>query len=56
MKHLSVSRVGLWSLFGFVAALQVSIVAAEALLGVVVVCWLWMLLSAAEMSEHATQH
>ena len=45
MKHLSVSRVGLWSLFGFVAALQVSIVAAQALLGVVVLCWLWMLAS-----------
>ena len=45
MRHLSVSRVGLWSLFGFVAALQVSIVAAQVLLGVVVLCWLWLLAS-----------
>ncbi len=45
MRHLSVSRVGLWSLFGFVAALQVSIAAAQVLLGVVVLCWLWMLAS-----------
>jgi O-antigen ligase len=45
MRHLSVNRVGLWSLFGFVAALQVSIAAAQVLLGVVVLCWLWMLAS-----------
>lgn len=45
MKHLSVSRVALWSLFGFVAVLQVSIVAAQVLLGVVVLCWLGMLAS-----------
>jgi O-antigen ligase len=45
MKHLAVRRVALWSLFGFVAALQVSIVAAQVLLGVVVLCWLGMLAS-----------
>ena len=45
MKQLPVSRVALWSLFGFVAALQVSIVAAQALLAVVVLCWLAMIAS-----------
>jgi O-antigen ligase len=35
----------LWSLFGFVAALQVSIVAAQALLAVVVLSWIVMLAS-----------
>ena len=38
-------RVALWSLFGFVAALQVSIVAAQALLAVMVLCWVAMLAS-----------
>jgi len=45
MKHVSVSRVALWSLFGFVAVLQVSIVAAQALLAVVAICWIAMLAS-----------
>ena len=45
MKHVPVSRIALWSLFGFVAALQVSIVAAQALLAVVAVCWAAMLAS-----------
>ncbi len=43
MKHVPVTRIALWSLFGFVAALQVSIVAAQALLAVVVLCWLAMI-------------
>jgi O-antigen ligase len=45
MKHVPVTRIALWSLFGFVAALQVSIVAAQALLAVVVLCWLAMIAS-----------
>ncbi|MCU0251684.1 MAG: O-antigen ligase family protein [Vicinamibacterales bacterium] len=45
MTHVPVSRIALWSLFGFVAALQVSIVAAQALLAVVAVCWIAMLAS-----------
>ena len=45
MKHLPVSRIALWSLFGFVAVLQVSIVAAQALLAVVAVSWVAMLAS-----------
>jgi len=45
MKHLPVSRIALWSLFGFVAVLQVSIVAAQALLAVVAVSWAAMLAS-----------
>jgi len=45
MKHVPVSRIALWSLFGFVAALQVSIVAAQALLAVAVLCWAAMLAS-----------
>ena len=45
MKHVPVSRIALWSLFGFVAALQVSIVAAQTLLAVVAVCWVAMLAS-----------
>ncbi|HSP92816.1 MAG TPA: O-antigen ligase family protein [Vicinamibacterales bacterium] len=45
MKHVPVTRIALWSLFGFVAALQVSIVAAQALLAVVVLCWLTMIAS-----------
>ena len=45
MKHVSVSRVALWSLFGFVAVLQVSIVAAQALLAVLALCWIAMLAS-----------
>jgi O-antigen ligase len=39
MKHLPFGRIALWSLFGFVAALQVSIVAAQALLAVALLCW-----------------
>ena len=45
MKHVPVRRVALWSLFGFVAALQVSIVAAQALLAVAVLCWVALLAS-----------
>jgi O-antigen ligase len=45
MKQVPVSRVALWSLFGFVAALQVSIFAAQVLLAVVVLCWMAMMLS-----------
>lgn len=43
MKQLPTSRIALWSLFAFVAALQVSIVAAQVLLAVVLVCWIAML-------------
>jgi O-antigen ligase len=45
MKHVSIRRIALWSLFGFVAVLQVSIVAAQALLAVVVLSWIAMLAS-----------
>jgi O-antigen ligase len=45
MTHVPVRRIALWSLFGFVAALQVSIVAAEALLAVVALCWVVMIAS-----------
>jgi O-antigen ligase len=45
MKQAPVSRIALWSLYGFVAALQVSIVAAQALLAVAAVCWAAMLAS-----------
>ena len=45
MKHVPVSRIALWSLFGFVAALQLSIVAAQALLAVAVIGWVAMLAS-----------
>jgi hypothetical protein len=45
MKHVPVTRIALWSLFGFVAVLQVSIAAAQALLAVVVLCWLAMVAS-----------
>jgi O-antigen ligase len=43
MTQLPASRIALWSLFGFVAALQVSIVAAQALLAVLLLCWVAML-------------
>jgi len=45
MKQAPVSRIALWSLYSFVAALQVSIVAAQALLAVAAVCWAAMLAS-----------
>jgi O-antigen ligase len=45
MTRVPVRRIALWSLFGFVAALQVSIVAAEALLAVVALCWIVMIAS-----------
>jgi len=45
MKRVPLSHVALWSLFGFVAALQVSIVAAQALLAVAVLSWIVMLAS-----------
>jgi O-antigen ligase len=45
MKHVPVGRIALWSLFGFVAVLQVSIVAAQALLAVVAFCWIVMISS-----------
>jgi O-antigen ligase len=45
MKQVPVTHVALWSLIGFVAALQISIVAAQALLAVVLLCWLAMLAS-----------
>jgi len=45
MTPVPISRIALWSLYGFVAALQVSIVVAQALLAVVAVCWAAMLVS-----------
>jgi len=45
MKHLTISRIALWTLFGFVAVLQVSIVAAQALLAVLAFCWIVLLAS-----------
>jgi O-antigen ligase len=45
MKRVPISRVALWSLFGFVAALQVSIVVAQALLAAVLLSWVAMLAS-----------
>jgi len=45
MKHMPISRIALWSLFGFVAVLQVSIVAAQALLAVVALCWIALVAS-----------
>jgi O-antigen ligase len=45
MTHVSIRHVALWSLFGFVAVLQVSIVAAQALLAVLAVCWIVLLVS-----------
>ena len=45
MKRVPLSHVALWSLFGFVAALQVSIVAAQALLAVALLSWIVMLAS-----------
>jgi O-antigen ligase len=45
MKHMPISRIALWSLFGFVAVLQVSIVAAQALLAVVALCWVALVAS-----------
>lgn len=45
MKQVPVSRIALWSLFGFVAVLQLSIVAAQALLTIMGLCWIAMLAS-----------
>lgn len=39
MKRVPLERIALWSLFGFVGALQVSIAAAQVLFTVVLVCW-----------------
>jgi O-antigen ligase len=43
MKRMSLERIALWSLYGFVAALQLSIFAAELLLALMLACWLAML-------------
>ncbi len=43
MKRVPLERIALWSLFGVVATLQVSIAAAQALLAVMLVCWVAML-------------
>lgn len=43
MKRVPLERIALWSLFGVVAALQVSIAAAQALLALMLACWVAML-------------
>ena len=45
MKPSQLERIGVWSLYGFVAALQVSIAAAQTLLAVMLLCWLGMLIT-----------
>ena len=43
MKRLPLDRIAAWSLYGFVGALQISIAAAQVLLGLVVLSWLGLL-------------
>jgi putative inorganic carbon (HCO3(-)) transporter len=43
MKRVSLEQVALWSLYGFVGALQVSIALSQALLTVMLLCWVAML-------------
>jgi hypothetical protein len=43
MKRLPLDRIAVWSLYGFVGALQISIAAAQVLLGLVVLSWLGLL-------------
>ena len=45
MKPSQLERIGVWSLYGFVAALQVSIFVAQTLLAVMLLCWLGMLVT-----------
>jgi hypothetical protein len=43
MKRVSLEQVARWSLYGFVGALQVSIAASQALLAVMLLCWVALL-------------
>jgi hypothetical protein len=43
MKRAALDRIAVWLLFGFVAALQVSIAAAQVLLALVALCWMGLL-------------
>jgi O-antigen ligase len=43
MKRVRLEQVAVWSLFGFMGALQWSIFASQALLGVMAVCWIALL-------------
>jgi hypothetical protein len=45
MKPSQLERIGVWSLYGFVAALQVSIAAAQILLALMLLCWLGLLVT-----------
>ena len=45
MKPSQLERIGVWSLYGFVAALQVSIAAAQILLALMILCWLGLLVT-----------
>jgi len=45
MKPSQLERIGVWSLYGFVAALQVSIAAAQLLLALMLLCWLGLLVT-----------
>ena len=45
MKRVTLDRIALWSLAGFVVVLQVSIFAAQALLTVLLLCWVALLIT-----------